>query len=345
MRHIKISNVVKIEAEISARAYKKLCEKLKGYNKQGLWKIMDHYIFHTMQDHHVEELLKILDTFEKTKSFEEPPAPVEGAVEDSSPITDKLKKQGMLGNRYPKSKKKLSDNDIAKLDKLFHSLNRMSRYTDDWRTTCEEINKILGYEVVANDEIASKSVGYSSHGTITTLQDIYEAEVEERGNDWFDDSDLDRNKTKAIWVTHKPEDALRYAVSDEDAAEYKDNPLDYVTSVPLIGFTPVLEDGDGGFLYIKPVKKIVIAAVEDMEVPMPERRMEFTTPITAEDLENSKTKLDILYDVNYFTYLAPETAQANAKKLISYAESIDYPTPAHWHLIAVSADLLTGDED
>ena len=280
MRHIKISNVVKIEAEISARAYKKLCEKLKGYNKQGLWKIMDHYIFHTMQDHHVEELLKILDTFEKTKSFDEPsaPAPVEGA----------------LANK-----------------------------------------------------IASMSVGYSSHGTITTLQDIYEAEVEERGNDWFDDSDLDRNKTKAIWVTHKPEDALKYMFSEEDEedAAKEDNPLDYVTSVPLIGFTPVLEDGDGGFLYIKPVKKIVIAAVEEMEVPMPERRMEFTTPITAEDLENSKTKLDILYDVNYFTYLAPETAQANAKKLISYAESIDYPTPAHWHLIAVSADLLTGDED
>jgi hypothetical protein len=235
MRHIRISNASKVEAEISARSYKKLCEKLKGYNKQMLWKVMDHYLFHTMEDHHVEELLKILDTFNKTKSFEEPPAPVEGAVEDSSPITDKLKKQGMLGNRYPKSKRKLSDNEISKLDKLFHSLNRMSRYTDDWRTTCEEINKILGYEVVANDE--------------------------------------------------------------------------------------------------------------EVEAPLLERRMEFTDPITAEDLESSKDRLDLLYDVNYFTYLTPATAQANAKKLIQYAEEKNYPAPAHWHFIAASENFLDLEEE
>jgi len=63
---------INVEAEISARSYKKLCEKLKGFNKKQLWKVLDHYIFHTMSDTHVDELLQILDGFEKTDSFNEP---------------------------------------------------------------------------------------------------------------------------------------------------------------------------------------------------------------------------------------------------------------------------------
>jgi hypothetical protein len=76
MRHIKVRNAAAVEAEISAKAYKKLCAKLKGYNRKQLWSVLDHYVFHTMEDHHVEELLKILDHFERTNSFDEQPPKV-----------------------------------------------------------------------------------------------------------------------------------------------------------------------------------------------------------------------------------------------------------------------------
>jgi len=52
---------VSVQGEISATNYKRLVAKLQGCNKRQLWKILDHYIFHVIQDQHVEELLKILD--------------------------------------------------------------------------------------------------------------------------------------------------------------------------------------------------------------------------------------------------------------------------------------------
>ena len=52
-----------------------------------------------------------------------------------------------LGDRYPKSKKKLSDSDIAKLDKLFNALNRAQRYTPEFDSAVNDIEKILGYRV------------------------------------------------------------------------------------------------------------------------------------------------------------------------------------------------------
>jgi len=175
---------------------------------------------------------------------------------------------------------------------------------DIWARPLDVAAKAEG--ALAN-KIASMSVGYSSHGTITTLQDIYEAEVEERGNDWFDDSDLDRNKTKAIWVTHKPEDALKYMFSEEDEEDAaKDNPLDYVTSVPLIGFTPVLEDGDGGFLYIKPVKKIVVAAVEEsLNGTEKLKKAKKRTPMTL------KQKIESRYQVRTWEVVADQTVSSD----------------------------------
>jgi len=53
-----------------------------------------------------------------------------------------------LGNRYPQSKRKLSDKDIQSLDTLFHTLNKSSRGDKNWDSLCKEINKILGYECV-----------------------------------------------------------------------------------------------------------------------------------------------------------------------------------------------------
>lgn len=145
MRHIKI------EAEISARSYKKLVAELKNFNKKQLWKVMDHYIFHIMEDKHVEELLKILESLKQTDSFDEP------------------------------------------------------------------------HEVAAETEI----------------QDVYE--------------------------------------------------------------------------------------------DFPEQRIQFDTLITADDIMLSKDNLDLLFDVSYFSYLTPDAAVENAKRLVSYAASNELPIPAHWH--------------
>ena len=68
---------VKIKGEISATNYKRLVAKLHGCSKRQLWKILDHYIFHVIQDQHVEELLKILD--------EQPTQQVTAATETSLP--------------------------------------------------------------------------------------------------------------------------------------------------------------------------------------------------------------------------------------------------------------------
>lgn len=50
-----------VEGEISATSYKKLVLRLKNLNKKQLWEVLDHYIFHTMNDAQVIELLNILD--------------------------------------------------------------------------------------------------------------------------------------------------------------------------------------------------------------------------------------------------------------------------------------------
>lgn len=50
-----------VEGEISATSYKKLVAKLKNLSKKQLWEVLDHYIFHVMNDANVIELLNILD--------------------------------------------------------------------------------------------------------------------------------------------------------------------------------------------------------------------------------------------------------------------------------------------
>lgn len=50
-----------VESEISATSYKKLVTRLRNLNKKQLWEILDHYIFHVMNDSDVNDLLKILD--------------------------------------------------------------------------------------------------------------------------------------------------------------------------------------------------------------------------------------------------------------------------------------------
>lgn len=76
--------MLKITAEISATNYKKLISKLRTFNRKQLFKVFDHYLVHVMEDKHVEELLKILESFERDKvdiTAEVEDFPEEGEVE------------------------------------------------------------------------------------------------------------------------------------------------------------------------------------------------------------------------------------------------------------------------
>ena len=50
-----------VESEISATSYKKLVARLRHLSRKQLWEVLDHYIFHVIDDSHVIELLNILD--------------------------------------------------------------------------------------------------------------------------------------------------------------------------------------------------------------------------------------------------------------------------------------------
>jgi hypothetical protein len=99
-------------------------------------------------------------------------------------------------------------------------------------------------------------VGYSTHGYWSPLEEIKKAEVEERGNEWFEDDNLDLSQYEAIWVCLVPEHAVGYALLAEELGtevheEAKRHPLDYVIEVDLTGATSALEDHDEGYLYIR----------------------------------------------------------------------------------------------
>jgi hypothetical protein len=103
-------------------------------------------------------------------------------------------------------------------------------------------------------------VGYSTHGCWAPLERIKEIEVEERENEWFEDDGLDLSQYEAIWVCLAPEEAVGYALLAEELGtkvqeEAKKHPLDYVVEVNLMGAVPVLEDPDGGYLYIRKTRK------------------------------------------------------------------------------------------
>jgi len=98
--------------------------------------------------------------------------------------------------------------------------------------------------------------GYSIHGCWASLEKIKQLEVEDRGNPWFEDEDLDLESLEGIWVTSDPRKALWYlfpAVSFE-SEEYRQalkNPEAHLFRVDLTGAVEVLRDEDGGFLYIR----------------------------------------------------------------------------------------------
>ena len=98
--------------------------------------------------------------------------------------------------------------------------------------------------------------GYSTHGYWAPLKELKELEVEDRGNGWFDDIGIDLESTEGIWVTRNPKDAIRYLfmASEMESEEYREalqHPKKYLANVDLSGAISVLEDGDGGALYIR----------------------------------------------------------------------------------------------
>jgi len=98
--------------------------------------------------------------------------------------------------------------------------------------------------------------GFSTHGYWAPLKELKEIEVEDRGNPWFDDTQIDIETMEGIWVTSDPKDAREYLFLGEEleSEEYQEalkNPEKYLVKVNLSGAVPVLEDGDGGTLYIR----------------------------------------------------------------------------------------------
>jgi hypothetical protein len=105
-----------------------------------------------------------------------------------------------------------------------------------------------------------------------TLREMKQIEVDERGNEWFDDSGYDLDHTTCIWIVHDPEEAARRDFSAElyEADPHDDNPApgiieepeweefkramaepeNYVEKVDLTNGWPVLDDGDGAYLYV-----------------------------------------------------------------------------------------------
>jgi hypothetical protein len=63
--------------------------------------------------------------------------------------------------------------------------------------------------------------GYSTHGHWAPLHEIYQLEVHERGNAWFDDADLNHAEWQAIWLTRLLPDALVYDYGPEVWNVYK----------------------------------------------------------------------------------------------------------------------------
>lgn len=104
----------------------------------------------------------------------------------------------------------------------------------------EELNK--NYPI--SSKLKTRNKGYNAQDMgkpeWLPLEYIKDTEVHERGNPWFDDSHY-LGTHEAIWVTHKPSDAKRYGSR--------------VYEINLEGAKPVVHDGDGGYLYVRPKKE------------------------------------------------------------------------------------------
>ena len=90
------------------------------------------------------------------------------------------------------------------------------------------------------------NIGFSTCGHWAPLQDLKDIEIEDRGNPWFDDSDLDIENTEAIWVVLDFQTAPQYLTLTVGSETEE-----YLFRIDLTGATPVLESEDGRVLYIR----------------------------------------------------------------------------------------------
>ena len=90
------------------------------------------------------------------------------------------------------------------------------------------------------------SVGFSTCRCWAPVQDLKEIEIEDRGNQWFDDSNLDFENTEAIWVVLDAKNAPQYLTLTIGSETEE-----YLFRIDLTGASPVLEDEDGRVLYIR----------------------------------------------------------------------------------------------
>ena len=95
------------------------------------------------------------------------------------------------------------------------------------------------------------TIGYSTHGVWTPAREIYELE-EERGN--VVDLRLLQEGLEAIWITMRPEDAVRYnRIADEEDKPVTQEEIEALLTVDLDGAEHIekMDDGDGGQLWVR----------------------------------------------------------------------------------------------
>lgn len=105
-----------------------------------------------------------------------------------------------------------------------------------------------------------KNVGYNSHGYWSTLGNIREVEVEERGNPF--PKTAYPNATPAIWICFEKRNTLRYVtLADrwEDitagkplTSEERDIMRDLISIRLRSSDKIITDDGEGGYLLLRP---------------------------------------------------------------------------------------------
>lgn len=105
--------------------------------------------------------------------------------------------------------------------------------------------------------VKSQKFGYRAIDSLNSpqwgnLKDVVKTE-RERGNDIPKGFLRQFRNHEAIWVTHKPEDAARYALPADDWHKpiSRKKALNLVERVDVAGAVPFIDDGDGGYLYVR----------------------------------------------------------------------------------------------
>jgi hypothetical protein len=134
-----------VEGEISATSYKKLVTRLRNLSKKQLWDILDHYLFHVMNDKEVDELINILNEKALTENKSEA---VASALDDDLFYTIDLRERF----RPPVIATLPSDDDLEKfkdqLD-LLYDRNCFESYIEP-EIKADVAQKLVAFATAAN---------------------------------------------------------------------------------------------------------------------------------------------------------------------------------------------------